>query len=424
MIDNKIEEFSVKEKLDIKYQDVEIIIYDEIMGSGKTTSAISRMKQYEKMNQKFIYVTPFLNEIDRVLKELNNVYAPKIYNEHIGYELDEEIFNGFRNIYKLQNKGSHFINLIKQGKNIVTTHQLYSSFNDFDLEILKDYILIIDEAINPVTTFNIGKRDFEILINENLIKIDDKTHRVSKFDDKYKDDSFKSVLNYCKQKNVFWQNNTFVSIAPIGLFLSFKEVQILTYLFDGSIMSAYFRLFNLEYTVLDKVSEKLIKEKIKNNLTIYEGDRNQNNNNNQYHLSKSSISKKTKLEIKNLKKDTAYVFKRKFRTNSDDNAFTTFKDFEEKLSSYGYKKGFIAINARATNDFGHKKSMAYLGNRYLNPEIMNFFASNGSPIDEDQWALNEMIQWIWRGCIRNDEPMNLFIPSYRMRDMLYQWLES
>ncbi|MEL4456698.1 hypothetical protein [Lutimonas vermicola] len=427
---SELEKVFVKEKLDLKDSNIDIKIYDQIMGSGKTRDAIERMRQYEKDDQKFIYVTPFLDEIERVSEELNHVHAPKNYMKHVGFESqinDDghfDILNYFNKLYKLQNKGNHLSDLIKQGKNIVTTHQLYSSFNSFDIPNLKDYILIIDEAINPVFVFNIGSRDLEILNNENLIQIEDKTSRVAKVDNDYTDDSFKSVLNFCKQENTFLQNNAFISISPIDLFLSFKEIQILTYLFEGSIMSAYFRLFNLEYTFINKCSQRTIKNKIKYNLTIYEGDRNQNSKRHQCNLSKSSIARKNRSEIQKLNLDTAYVFKRQFKTKSDDNAFTTFKDFEGKLSGNGYKKGFIAINARATNSHAHKKSMAYLGNRFLNPELKNFFISNGSPIDEDQWALSEMIQWIWRGCIRNNEPMNLYIPSYRMRYLLYTWLKA
>lgn len=427
---SELEEVSVKEKLDLKDSNIDILIYDQIMGSGKTTDAIERMRQYEKEGQRFIYVTPFLDEIERILKELNNVYSPRTTCKSVGYESEMEddedfnILNFFNSSWKFQNKGVHLIELIDQGKNIVTTHQLYSSFKSFDIPNLKDYILIIDEAINPVSVFNIGSRDLEILKNENLIQIEDKTSRVSKVDIDYTDDSFKSVLNFCKQENTFIQNNVFISICPIDLFLSFKEVQILTYLFEGSIMSAYFRLFNLRYTVINKACERLTKELIRNSLNIYEGDRNQTNGRNRSYLSISSISRKNKSQIKKLKNDTAYVLKRQFKTNSDVNAFTTFKDFKDKLSSNGYKKGFIAINARATNSHAHKKSMAYLGNRFLNPEIKNFFISNGSPIHEDQWALSEMIQWIWRGCIRNNELMNLYIPSFRMRNLLYIWLNS
>jgi hypothetical protein len=68
--------------------------------------------------------------------------------------------------------------------------------------------------------------------------------------------------------------------------------------------------------------------------------------------------------------------------------------------------------------------MVYIGNRYLNPAICNFFKDNGVVIDQDYWALSELLQWLWRGCIRNDKKMNLHIPSIRMRTLLINWLSN
>ena len=42
-----------------------ITVIDSIMGSGKTTWAIDYMNK-APADQKFIYITPFLNEVDRI----------------------------------------------------------------------------------------------------------------------------------------------------------------------------------------------------------------------------------------------------------------------------------------------------------------------------------------------------------------------
>jgi hypothetical protein len=39
-------------------------------------------------------------------------------------------------------------------------------------------------------------------------------------------------------------------------------------------------------------------------------------------------------------------------------------------------------------------------------------------------ALCEMIQWIWRSGIRRGDPIHVFVPSKRMRNLLKIWLES
>ena len=50
-------------------------IIDDIMGNGKTYDAIERMKKHKG---KFVYVTPFLKEVERVISQVPKTYEPKI----------------------------------------------------------------------------------------------------------------------------------------------------------------------------------------------------------------------------------------------------------------------------------------------------------------------------------------------------------
>jgi len=83
---------------------------------------------------------------------------------------------------------------------------------------------------------------------------------------------------------------------------------------------------------------------------------------------------------------------------------------------------FVPCNARATNDYANRRTLIYLLNRYLNPEHKKYFSARGYTLSDDQFALSEMLQWIWRSAIRNNEPINLFVPSSRMRGLLCEWL--
>jgi phosphoribosyl-AMP cyclohydrolase len=47
----------------------------------------------------------------------------------------------------------------------------------------------------------------------------------------------------------------------------------------------------------------------------------------------------------------------------------------------------------------------------------------GVNLDEDLFALSEMIQFIWRSRIREGKPIDLFVPSGRMRTILKAWLD-
>ena len=100
-----------------------------------------------------------------------------------------------------------------------------------------------------------------------------------------------------------------------------------------------------------------------------------------------------------------------------------------KDASLNKLRCFVSCNAKATNDYYDRQVLAYLINRFYNPLIQDMFRDKYHiKLDGDRYALSEMIQWIWRSCIRrSDLPMeerkiDLFIPSKRMRNLLVRWL--
>ena len=82
------------------------------------------------------------------------------------------------------------------------------------------------------------------------------------------------------------------------------------------------------------------------------------------------------------------------------------------------------MNIRATNEYRQATNVAYLANRFCDPNIVKFFGTRGIKIDNDAFALAEMIQFIWRSAIRDNKPINLYIPSKRMRTLLIRWLDE
>lgn len=74
--------------------------------------------------------------------------------------------------------------------------------------------------------------------------------------------------------------------------------------------------------------------------------------------------------------------------------WTCFKNDIPKLKCEGYTKGFVPCNARAINDFKDKQSLAYTVNRFMNPYEYKFFKSKGAEVNQDMFALSELIQWI------------------------------
>ena len=138
-----------------------------------------------------------------------------------------------------------------------------------------------------------------------------------------------------------------------------------------------------------------------------------------------------------LKNNVMNFFKHISKAKSDDIMWSTFKEDAPKLSNKGYtyvdtdahpereNKTFVPCNARGTNKFANKHILAYCLNVFLPPEMTKYFAvrSGGEiTMDEDKYALSQLIQWIWRSAIRKGEKIVIYIPSIRMRMLLKKWL--
>ncbi|TKI85383.1 hypothetical protein FC699_30675, partial [Bacillus wiedmannii] len=101
-----------------------INIIDSIMGSGKTSWAIQFMKNAPAY-QKFIYITPFKNEVERIITSVNrNFQQPQAD-------------------CKGETKLEDIKRLISEGKNIVSTHSLFRNIDNevIDLLDMENYTL-------------------------------------------------------------------------------------------------------------------------------------------------------------------------------------------------------------------------------------------------------------------------------------------
>ena len=128
--------------------------------------------------------------------------------------------------------------------------------------------------------------------------------------------------------------------------------------------------------------------------------------------------------MKQLKNNTVNYFIHIIKGKGQFNMWTCFEDYKSQVKGKGYTNGFVSCNARATNDYKNKTNCAYLINRYYNPMINRFFKDKEVKIEEDIWALSELIQWLFRSAIREEKEINLYIPSSRMRNLLIDWLEK
>lgn len=85
---------------------------------------------------------------------------------------------------------------------------------------------------------------------------------------------------------------------------------------------------------------------------------------------------------------------------------------------------WVASNARATNSFSNRHTLAFMLKVSPNPEISKYFGKRGASLSSDTYALSGLIQWVWRSAIRKGEPITLYLPSPRMRRLFEEWLEG
>ena len=113
------------------------------------------------------------------------------------------------------------------------------------------------------------------------------------------------------------------------------------------------------------------------------------------------------------------------KSTSSDAMWSAFKvDGYKKMHVKDYAMAFCPCNARASNEYADCHNLAYMVNVFVNPFIIRWFSDHGINVDEEAYALSQLLQWIFRSAIRNDESINLYLPSSRMRRLLEDWLDE
>jgi len=279
-------------------------------------------------------------------------------------------------------------------------------------------------------------------------------------------------------------NSLLLWTFPVEVFREgiFSDIYILTYQFEYQLQALYYNYFDIEFETYhvegifpdynlvfttDKNYEVEWIKRIKPLIHILDNPKlnkvGSNYKDIQNRIISSSLSKNWYIKnpelIKVLRDNCSNLFHniKEFKCKPNEKMWTTFKDYSNQIKSSRMPKGrkskktvgkrkkiisnsttstvqpkekkpmvpnFVELNARATNDYSHKTKLAYLINRYQDPFIEKFFESRIENIDWDKCSLSDLIQWIWRSAIRNFQPVDVYIPSERMRTLLIDWLNS
>ena len=253
---------------------LKINVIDGIMGSGKSSGMINKINYLKNKHpdNKFLIIVPYLDEVERYSASLR----------------------GFKALVKsIPPKKITLEKYLKENKDIICTHQLFLQNSELIVNYASGYTLVIDEAINSLISvfdfpklinserintdikiqsdntltlkenasiYSFGDDDLTFLFNKGYLKLSSDTSNLIIWDDTKPLASIYSCLrDYFIQNDVYrltakheLEEDTYyyISLFPEKTFRVFKDIFIMTYLWDAQMMKYYFDFYGSEYHFL------------------------------------------------------------------------------------------------------------------------------------------------------------------------------
>ena len=417
-----------------------IHVVDAIMGSGKTSAAIQYMNEHP--DKRYLYITPFIDETVRIRDACPD----------LNFQLPRDEIGG-----RHLRKSEHFCELIEAGCNVATTHALYTKSDAATARKIagQGYVIIIDEVMDVVSSFSLTHSDYKVLMDAGRLSRDDigadaTYERIEPIntDDELGCGWYAAILAVIRNRNCAIHRDsearwsTYFWALHRELFSEANDVFILTYLFDGMPMKAFLDMNQIPYRYMGAGKDAdgvyrftespvwpdyvwTLKEKIHicdDKALNRIGDR-------RTALSASwtkSAARDGGERINQLRRNINTFFRNRCPRGggAKSRLWCTYKNAIPFVKDNGFTNRHLAWNSRATNDYRDCTALAYCVNVFLSPEIVNDFRVHGIAIDEDRYALANMVQWIYRGAIRKGEEIWLYVPSKRMRTLLVNWIDE
>ena len=400
-----------------------------IMGGGKSSAAITYINEHPE--KRFIYITPYLDEAERI-----KVACPAASFVEPSNKIAEYQFT----------KSNHTAALIHEGRNITSTHSAFMRYTPQMLEEIAafQYELIIDESLGCTGEYQIHQRDLQLVAESGLLEIDGDAWCITDEGLRYDGKKFADLMSILSARRLISVDDrsngktAFFWVISPELLRAFNDVLILTYLFDGQEMKYYLDANRIEYQHIGVERDgngvyrfrettcppPSYTKELAGLIHIDEHDKLNSIGESEHALSMSWMERNGD-EVDQLRRHT-YNF---FRGIHDDipaekRLWGSYESARAKLRGRGYSGAYLPFNARATNAYADRNCLAYLVNIYPNVSKKNLYHEYGIEIDDDAYALSFMVQWIWRSAIRNGKAIDLYLPSGRMKRLLNEWVAS
>lgn len=396
-----------------------ITVIDSIMGSGKTTYMINVINKNPEL--RYIFISKYLSEVDRIIQSCKMAR----------FQQPEDIRYG--------SKAADFHWLLNNSENIAMTHELYRrlSLTQKEREAIKaaGYRLIIDEVLDVLEPMEVSKADMKVIL-ERYVAVDERGG-VQWIDREYSG-KHSDLKQRIEGRNVIClEKRMLIWLLPIELLQAFSDIDIMTFLFEGSYMKAYLDLHQMSYEVKYIANHVLVPGRqrlvqhlaaVSKQIDIYEGRLNDVGELPNTLSSTWFKAQKNCKQVRTLELNARNYLSNKCKAKADEAMWTRFKPrgnrkWKPSLSER-YTTSFCPCNASATNEYRKRRYLAYLINVFENPMVASWFKKQGIATDPNAYALSQMLQWIWRSAIRDGKEISIYIPSPRMRGLLRHFLRT
>lgn len=401
---------------------MKFLVCDALCGSGKTVACINKMNK--EVNRKFLFITPYLDEVERIERACT-----------------EREFISPERRYPC-NKSEDIKRLIAEGRNVASTHSLFSKFTPEIKRLLREqnYTLILDEVIELFSSIDVTKTDMGLLKSGEIFATNSEGDFIWTGKD-YEDGRLADIVQIANTHSIVKYSDTFYFWQiPIDIFTCFDEVLVLTYMFEYQPLKYYIEANGINYDFIGvkpvlgtyqfcDVNEMNRKRNLHDRIHIVTRPKYNAVGDTKYSLSSSWFKREAKKpgkgKISLLRKQLHNIFSYCFKAKSNDVMWTTFVEQRGRLRGKGYSNGFLAFTIKATNNYSDRHCLAYAVNVFMQPWAKNYLMRIGSKeINEDMYALSLLVQWLFRSAIRKGESVRIYIPSARMRYLLTEWIEN
>lgn len=332
-----------------------------------------------------------------------------------------------------ETKSIHLRILLQRGQNVCITHELLKYIDEDLCSWISEYhyTMILDEVLDVIGEYDLPKDDLIRIQQDEWVQMDEQGYLHWNVPE-YQHGRYSDVRRLTEKRELrYYKNSILLWTFPPAVFLAFDKAFVLTYMFSGSIMSCYCRMYNIptEYWHIEaggfcKGYQPSRLKEASSLISVYEGNLNRIGDEANA-LSVSWCKKKSNRErLKVLKNNTQNYFRNLRHSSASLNMWTCIKDKKNALKGGGYTSGFVAWNAKATNQYAEKKELAYLYNVYAHPILIQYLRESGADLAEEKFALSALLQWIWRSQIRKAKPVGIYVPSKRMRELLIEWMQE